>query len=93
MANIKNRDCVSVHYQIEKSSAEMINKLSNLFNKEFNKPIYKYEVIDFLIYEFKKFTCDFDETQIIYEFLKFKNLDQYGANVNAGEENGAENEI
>lgn len=88
MTNIKNRDCVAIHLQIDSFSAEMIDKLLTLFNNEFDKHIYKYEIIDFLVYEFKRFTGDFDDSQVIMEFLKFKDLDQY-----AGDYDDTENEI
>ena len=86
--NIKNRDYVAIHLQIDSSSAEMIDKLLTLFNNELDKPIYKYEIIDFLVYEFKRFTGDFDDSQVIMEFLKFNDLDQY-----AGDYDDTENEI
>lgn len=73
--NVKNRDCISIHLQIDRVSNELICNLLDLFQNDFEKPVHKYEVIDFLVYCFKQYAGDFDETQVMYQFLKFKGID------------------
>lgn len=72
MVNIKNRDCVAIHFQIQSENAELIEKLYDRIKANCDSSVFKYEVLDFIIWFFRDSVNSMTEVEIIDAFSEFQ---------------------